>query len=196
MDGAYIPQADIADAWLKATGDSPICHITMPASRSKAASYIAKYVAKPADIAELAEAPLCEFVSALCGRRTLITFGTAHGAGLPVKLPANEPTGSTHLCPIYAARRAFSDGHEFAHELASLVRHSLPVAYKLITGDYDPPLTSDPGLVEPPWERIAALFSECSSWHYDGSSRLSNTKNTETTQRGGTPPLLPYKSPP
>jgi len=169
LDGTYLPQADLADVWLRSTGDSQICYITMPPSRSNAAKYIAKYVTKPSDIAHLPANALLELISALSGRRTLITFGSAHNSGLPVKLPPDDRPGSTHLCPIYAAKRAFVAQKPFAIRLVGLLRTALPVAYKLVSGDYDPPPVEASETSEADWAEISKCFSDCDWWHFQGT---------------------------
>jgi len=88
IDGRYYDQAALSDAWLQATGDSTIVHITKVNSAKNAANYIAKYVAKPGDFAKFAAEEIIDFASAMKGRRLLGTFGTAHA----LRIEAAEET--------------------------------------------------------------------------------------------------------
>jgi hypothetical protein len=88
VDGKYYEQSALSLAWLQATGDSSICHITKVNSAKSAANYIAKYVAKPGDFSMFTQSEILDFARAMKGRRLLGTFGTSHS----LKLEEAEPT--------------------------------------------------------------------------------------------------------
>jgi len=78
--GSFIPQTELSAAWKRSTGGSFIVDIQR-ASRSKdAVHYATKYVSKgwTAEVARDHDA-LCECITAMRGRRLLVTFGLWHG---------------------------------------------------------------------------------------------------------------------
>lgn len=77
-DGQYMPHDGLKKAWLSITGDSFIVHIKAVPDRERAARYIARYVAKPADLARWSPAQIVEYAEAMHGRRLLQTFGSMH----------------------------------------------------------------------------------------------------------------------
>lgn len=79
VDGSYIPQKLLSEAWLAATGDSGIVDIRAVHDRERTAKYIATYVAKPADLNRWKYSSLREYASAMHGKRLIHTFGSAHG---------------------------------------------------------------------------------------------------------------------
>lgn len=79
IDGTYFPHATIKRVWAEITGDSSIVHIKAMHSRQAAAKYVGTYVAKPADVLSLRPGQLCEYASALHGRRLVVAFGSMHG---------------------------------------------------------------------------------------------------------------------
>ena len=84
---AYLDKKDLSREWHIATGDSYIVDISLVESAALAASYVAKYAAKPAPAATYRDADrLQEMMLAMHGRRLFLTFGDCK---LPDK-PAEE----------------------------------------------------------------------------------------------------------
>jgi hypothetical protein len=82
VEGRFLPQAELSDAWRSITKDSHIVDIR-DARDDGAASYVAKYATKPLStsychIPEL----LDECIEAIKGRRMILTFGTWYGTRL------------------------------------------------------------------------------------------------------------------
>lgn len=76
LDGAYIPKPDLNAAWLAATGDSNITHITLVRSPRAVSRYVTKYATKAYQHAITADDDaLDELVLAVKSRRTVIPFG-------------------------------------------------------------------------------------------------------------------------
>jgi hypothetical protein len=78
FDGSYWAQKDISQVWLRVTGDSPIVDVRAVHSRTSAANYVAKYVAKPTGMDTWPAAALCEYADAMHGRRMVHTFGDSY----------------------------------------------------------------------------------------------------------------------
>lgn len=79
VDGKFWHQSRISQAWLQVTGDSQVVDIRAVRSRREAGRYIAKYAAKPADLAAWPMHAIAEFAAAIHRRRMVLTFGTMHG---------------------------------------------------------------------------------------------------------------------
>lgn len=79
-DGSYWDQKSIASTWQSVTGDSCVVDIRAVRGRNNAAKYIAKYAAKPGDIASWPAGQINEYADAIHRRRMLIATGTMHNA--------------------------------------------------------------------------------------------------------------------
>lgn len=76
IEGRFIPQSLVSQAWLECTGDSHVVDIRQVRDGGQAARYVAKYVGKPiGDGVREAESDFVEAVVALRGRKLLYTFG-------------------------------------------------------------------------------------------------------------------------
>jgi hypothetical protein len=82
--GSFLPAGELSREWHVATGDSYIVDVTLVEDSGQTADYVAKYVAKPGSNTVYREANrLQEMMSAMHGRRLLLTFGDC-------KLPEQE----------------------------------------------------------------------------------------------------------
>ena len=81
--GRYLPLQRLKAAWLACTGNSHIVDIRIIKDPHKVASYVTKYVTKPADnnLYRIPEA-LDEAIVAMRGRRLVATFGTWRATAL------------------------------------------------------------------------------------------------------------------
>lgn len=174
LNGTYLPQAELSDQWVGVTGDSSIVHITAVHSRKDAAGYVAKYVSKPADVAQLDQPQAVELALALAGRRTVIAFGTAHGDGLPVRQKGTDDTGSSHVVSLVelkmgleadlpSAKWALHRLHEMGSPIARILDQ--PGRHQGKPPDTDKRLTEAP-LIE--------LLRDCFDWdsHHPTPIRL------------------------
>jgi len=73
--GQYIPQRDLAKAWLKITGDSNIVDIRLVKSVEHVAKDVARYAAKPCKLSTLEWSDILEVAVALDKRRLCGTWG-------------------------------------------------------------------------------------------------------------------------
>jgi hypothetical protein len=78
IDGSFMPQKQLSATWLKATETAYVVDIRAVPDRAKAATYVAKYVGKGIDCTRWTDDEICEFATAMHGRRLVHTFGAAH----------------------------------------------------------------------------------------------------------------------
>lgn len=78
VDGTFIAQKRLSEAWHAATGDSFIVDIRAIHSRKSTVSYITKYISKPADLADLDPAAFAEYARDMQGVRCVQSFGNCH----------------------------------------------------------------------------------------------------------------------
>ena len=79
IDGQFIAQNRLSEAWKAATGDSFIVDIRAVRSRRDVVSYITKYISKPADLSSLPRPAIEEYARDMVGVRCVQTFGNCHG---------------------------------------------------------------------------------------------------------------------
>lgn len=88
-ESKYIPHSRLRDAWLRASGDSYIVHLSrVPARGDRVARYVAKYAGKGLDPLKIPSAQLAEWIIAGAHGRLWTTFGSWHGAVPP---RSNDP---------------------------------------------------------------------------------------------------------
>lgn len=137
IDGEYFPHHELMDAWRQALsscdlwadlvpGDRVIVHISAVHNRKKLARYIAKYIAKPADLCRWSLACIREYALAVVGKRMMHTFGTLHGVKLGVDDPNETDPDSSMLIGVAELDWRGINGHQVAIEAVALVRHLLP----------------------------------------------------------------------
>lgn len=122
IDGAFMRQAEIADAWEAATGDSRIVWIEKVHDAARTAKYIAEYVNTPPMVHLWPAARFCEYALALHGRRVLHTFGSLHGAAAADAEPEEVEPKSVPLCSVRELRERAAAGCRHAEEACELMR--------------------------------------------------------------------------
>lgn len=125
--GTWIPQRELSAAWNACTAGSSIVDVRFVRSTDAAAGYVCKYVSKPGGCLHTqTDATLAEAISALRGRRMLLTFGdwrTAklskdHNAELwemldwSAAFTAGLRTDDEHANAIRTYLKAFLDGQD------------------------------------------------------------------------------------
>ena len=91
VEGRYLPQALLKDAWRRVTGNSTIVDIRPIANGRSAARYVTKYASKPLSNTFLNRPDkLQEAIVALRGTRLALTFGTWRGFRLFKPGPREE----------------------------------------------------------------------------------------------------------
>lgn len=78
IDGGFIAQKRLSEAWHAATGDSFIVDIRAVHSRRDVVSYITKYISKPADLSGWPRACVEEYARDMAGVRCVQSFGNCH----------------------------------------------------------------------------------------------------------------------
>ena len=97
VDGSFVPQKQLSEVWLQSTGDSCIVDVRAIRSRRQVARYISKYVSKGDTFKNWTQAQISEYAEAMCGQRTVQTFGSLHGSNPDPKEPC-EIDGRHHRC--------------------------------------------------------------------------------------------------
>jgi len=85
FDGKFMLHSHLKDEWSRITGDSNIVDIRAVHDRKAAAYYIAEYISKAPGIGQWSDKHVCEFATALHGRRLINTIGNLHGKKLDPK---------------------------------------------------------------------------------------------------------------
>ena len=107
VEGGFYPQPQLKREWQTATGGATIVHITKIRNRQMTLRYVTKYGSKGIDTATLRNPEkLVEAMTALHGRRLVITFGAWRGIQTKPKQTAGnwEEIGSLFSLLIKAAR--------------------------------------------------------------------------------------------
>lgn len=123
-DGDFFPHAVLKRLWHQATGDSFIVHVKPIAGRKAAARYIAAYIGKPMNVRGWTEEEICEYASAMHGRRLLSTSGTFHNPEEDSDSAPDVPPPSQHLVQVHALENAEVRGSEH-------VRHACDILARL-----------------------------------------------------------------
>lgn len=91
VQGRFLDQGKLSQAWSKVTGDSRIVDIRLVRNPEHLARYVAKYASKPLN-ASFANCPqlLDDAIVALKGKRMCVTFGTWQGVQLTESLNDDE----------------------------------------------------------------------------------------------------------
>ena len=90
LDGDYLEQRRLSALWEQVTFNSPVIDIRRIHDAESAASYVARYTARPAALADMPLADRVEVIEALFRKRLCGTFGTAKAVTLtPPKIAAD-----------------------------------------------------------------------------------------------------------
>jgi hypothetical protein len=185
VDGSFIPQRELSDAWLKATGDSCIVDVRAVRSRRQIARYVSKYVAKGDEFASWTLEQIAEYAQAMCGQRVIQTFGSLHGK---VADPREEVEidARHHQCISWGkieryAREGFGPANR-VYEIGP----RCGVMWRVLTGrdaDDDPWLRVQP--VGPDLRELNEALAECvrrSKWEMNNPGR-SYTEHVAELER-------------
>lgn len=137
IDGEYFPHHELMDAWRQALstcdlwsdlqpGDRVIVNISAVHNRKQLARYIAKYIAKPAELCSWSLSCIREYSLAVAGKRMMHTFGTLHGVKLGVDDANESDPESRSLIGVAELDWRGINGHRVAEEAIALLRHLFP----------------------------------------------------------------------
>jgi hypothetical protein len=121
IDGAYWHQPAIKAEWLRVTGDSEIVYIEPVHDRNKAAKYVSTYIGKPAEVFGWESGRLCEYATAMAGRRLVLTFGTLYKAIRATDDCETKATLCEPLASVPALLRACQRGCVYGVEARRLL---------------------------------------------------------------------------
>lgn len=160
LDSAFLPHSTLAAAWKNVTHTSDILDIRAIKSPEKAASYVARYVSRPASYTKLDLQHRIEVHLAFEHRRMCGAFGTAHLAKLLARPKTNrhdwEQLGSysvvVGLAPTSYAARAIIAAWLDRNPLPPSISHaSVDFAWDHPGWDTDPDPPPDPNQDTFPW---------------------------------------------
>lgn len=111
IDGKFFDQRSLSEAWLRATGDSPVVDIRKVHSIDGVAHYVTKYIAKPGDFERFSDDELCIFAAAIKGRRMFGAFGNIKASRLEVGEEHAESTATSSTVSAHTICRMADAGH-------------------------------------------------------------------------------------
>lgn len=116
LSGKWIPAAELAAAWKRATGDSHVIDVRLVRDKMQVVTYVAKYATKAYTHRDhYPQECLIEAIKALRGRRTVVTFGSQ----APLKTAAPRAVGDW-VCVCHANELGITD--RIDDELATRLR--------------------------------------------------------------------------
>lgn len=115
LDSDYIPHATLKRNWYEVTGDSEIVDIRAVWDAKKTAEYVARYAARPAQLAELTLSQALHVMWALHSKRLCGTWGTAKEIRLTPK-PADTKDEYFSVCS-YADLLSLAKNSQFAEQI-------------------------------------------------------------------------------
>lgn len=115
VDGTYWPQAEIADAWEKITGDSRIVDIRRVGSRDALTRYVVKYVSKTSCSQKIPHHKIAEWATEVHGSRMFQAFGHLHA--IAIEKPEKPDRDYENLASMAQMSRAAANGNQRAARL-------------------------------------------------------------------------------
>lgn len=131
VDGDFIHQSNLSEMWHQVTGDSYIVDIRKVYSAKNAAQYIAKYVSKSLETADLDDDALVEWIEQVRSIRFVQSFGNLHG----VKLDDRDEENDSYVEPerlgsmedlAHDARRNDQEARELFAYLTAIRHRRVP----------------------------------------------------------------------
>lgn len=162
IDGGFWEQQSIAAAWERCTGDSRIVDIRAVHSKRKAASYVAKYAAKPPSMESWPPERIRDYARGVRRRRLVHTFGTMHGVEVDRDEEHAAAAVTEHRIPLALLERRSQLGCPLAARvLTGLADSSSPYRNTLKHRD----ATTYPRLAGPTAANISSAGAALSALH-------------------------------
>lgn len=141
IDARWVEHADLKAEWWRITGDSNIVDIRECRDADHASYYITKYITKPVP-ASVINKPnqLLEMMSALAGRRLVLTWGSWRGVRLSQPLDLTAWKSIAPLAVLYQRKAA---GDLDAYLILANLEKELPEA-PILAGRSPPTPADDP----------------------------------------------------
>lgn len=157
LESAFLPHKVLKAAWHEITGDSDVVDIRVIYDPKKAADYVARYAARPAQLASLNRGERLQVYDALKGRRLAGKWGSASAVTF-----TPSPDGEfADAVPVVSWRNAkkYAQSELFVKAvlLAYQTGRPVPLQWNLYTVepvDSESPTTIDP-VAHPPPEQLA-----------------------------------------
>lgn len=121
-DCAFIPQHTLSKEWAEASGGSPIVWVKAIHDAHIAAKYLGEYISKPMDIDDWTPEAICEYATAMHGKRMIHTFGSHHNMPLIIKIDEHPPTPTRYVAPLRLAAEAAGVGDVRGEKAMQVIR--------------------------------------------------------------------------
>lgn len=120
-EGEYWAQKSISDTWKRASEGSYVCDVRAVHSRTSAARYIAKYVAKPTGMSEWPDWAIREFAADMKGRRLIHTFGDSYSVKVDDEAPDEAKIAAEPLISVGRLQQQAARGDAYALRACDLL---------------------------------------------------------------------------
>lgn len=127
VDGSFIPQKQLSDAWRRCTEDSEIVDVRAVHDRKSVASYIAEYVAKPQALHTWEANSILEFAAHMHGRRMIATFGKCHAVNVDPKPEPEIPRCAKYIGDVVSMVDRARDGCRLARKACEIIEKLGPI---------------------------------------------------------------------
>lgn len=122
--GLYYAQRQLACDWSEVVGEDSVVWISAAGDRH--AAYLAKYIGAPDKLSILDPSRICEYESAIHGRRMIQCFGTWHGKSLDDADQVLPSVPATEAVPMSILLAAARGGHVGARRVLSVLSIRYP----------------------------------------------------------------------
>jgi len=154
VDGSFWKHADIKAEWLRVTGDSEIVWVEAVHDRSKASKYVSTYIGKPADVYSWTDPKVCEYATAMSGRRLVVTFGTFYRAIAATDDCQTKATLVEPLTSVPALLRSLGRDDVYARFARSLLARGGGLLARSVGAHMDPAAPKPTPLAPHEWASL------------------------------------------
>lgn len=167
VDGEFLPQKQLSEAWKRCTGDSEIVDIRAVHDRARVARYVAEYVAKPQAMHTWEADAVLEFAAHMHGRRMVATFGVCHATNVDPAEKPELPAFAKYVGDIVSLVDRSAAGSKSARracELLSQIGPQFQMAMGVTPGNATPDCRD---LTASEWREVKAAFGVQMSDDFD-----------------------------
>ncbi len=184
IEGSYIPQDSLSEAWKIASGGSRVVWIELMASREGAARYVSKYVTKPSEIGGWPADAICEYAHAITGRRMIDRFGRRPSTPVDIERENETPAECTLRVPVHRLLERINEGNRAIIAAAETLARASRLIRLAIADDLGGPIADWTIRPKPPSqdELIAAYHALAAEFEDDAPFA------TRTHEPGPAPP--------
>lgn len=190
--GKYYPHSTLRESWRLASDGATIVHIERVNAHKAGASYIAKYVSKPAQIATWRPETVRAWADGMRGRRLLIATGDAHGKCVMAEKEKHPHARGTTAVAWYRIAQACWEGCPAAIALVARFGADLAGMISCVRDRLPDGWTCPPCPEEYLGVSCLALLDEISTWRagMPESDRPPPRRLKRTCRPSDTPPMF------